>query len=449
MAESPVGHRGETRPVSRRALVSWCLYDWANSAFPTVIVTFLFAAYFTEAVAADREVGTALWGHGQTASALLIALLSPALGAIADQAGRRKPWIFAFSALCVAATAALWFVRPDPGFVWLALILVVLGNLGFELGITFYNALLPELVDRDRLGRLSGWAWGVGYAGGLACLVLSLLLFVEPEQPPFGLDKGAGEHVRVVALFAAGWIVAFAWPLFLFVPDTARRPISLTSAVRGGLTTLWQTVLQIRAYKDAARFLLAHMLYTNGLITLFAFGGIYAAGQFGMDFREVLYFGIYLNISAGLGAAAFAWIDDYVGAKPTILISLLAMIALGVALLLVHDKTLFYALGVLIGTFLGPAQAASRSLMARFAPADMRGEFFGLFALSGRVTVPLGPILVAWATLLADSQRVGMATILPFLILGASVLLTVNVNRGMAGAAKGSNPVNAGNAASP
>jgi UMF1 family MFS transporter len=191
------------------------------------------------------------------------------------------------------------------------------------------------------------------------------------------------------------------------------------------LQILWHTALRIRDYRNVARFLLANMIYLNGLNTLFSFGGIYAAGQFGMDVREVLYFGILLNISAGLGAVAFAWIDDYLGAKPTILISLLAIILLGAGILAVQDKTWFYGLGILIGIFLGPAQAASRSLMARLAPADMRGEFFGLLSLSGRMTAFLGAPLVGWVTYLTDSQRIGMAMVLPFLIIGAAILLTV------------------------
>jgi MFS transporter, UMF1 family len=415
--------------ASRRALAAWCLYDWANSAFPTVIITFVFAAYFTEGVAADRETGQAMWGFGQTVSALLIAALSPCLGAIADRTGRRKPWILAFSLVCVLATAGLWFVRPDPGFATMALVLVVVGSLGFELGITFYNALLPELVPHERIGRLSGWAWGCGYAGGLACLILSLFLFVKAVPPPFGLDTGQAEHVRIVPLFAAGWMLVFMWPLFAFVPDVGRRGPAKIAAVGEGLATLWRTILQVRRRPNVLRFLLANMIYIDGLNTLFSFGGIYAAGQFGMDIGEVMVFGILLNVSAGLGAAAFAWLDDYVGARPTILISLAGLIVLGAAILLVRDKTVFYALGILMGTFMGPAQAASRSLMARLAPADQRGEFFGLFAFSGRLTSFLGPLLVGAVTLLADSQRVGMATILPFFVIGAFILMTVDVRR--------------------
>jgi MFS transporter, UMF1 family len=415
--------------ASRRALAAWCLYDWANSAFPTVVVTFVFAAYFTEGVAADRDSGTAMWANGQSLSAILIAILSPCLGAIADRTGRRKPWILGFSLLCILATAGLWFVRPDPGYAMLAIVLVVLGNLGFELGITFYNALLPELVAKEWIGRLSGWAWGIGYAGGLSCLILSLMIFVQADPPRFGLDPAAAEHVRAVAPFAAAWMLLFIWPLFAFVRDVPRRGPSLLKAVGEGLQTLWHTLLRIRDYRDIARFLVANMIYIDGLNTLFSFGGIYAAGQFGMAIDEVLLFGILLNISAGLGAAGFAWLDDFLGAKPTILISLGALILLCSGILLVRDKTLFYALGIGIGIFLGPAQAASRSLMARLAPADMRGEFFGLFALSGRVTSFLGPLLVGWVTYLAASQRVGMAMILPFFIIGALILMSVDVRR--------------------
>lgn len=423
---------GTPHRASKRALAAWCLYDWANSAFPTVVITFVFAAYFTEEVAADRETGTFLWNIGQAVSAFIVAILSPCLGAIADRTGRRKPWIFVFSLLCVAATASLWYVRPEPSFASTALMLVVLGSVSFELGITFYNSLLPELVPPEQLGRLSGWAWGLGYAGGLACLTLSLFIFALADPPPFGLDAGESEreHVRAVALFAAGWMLAFVWPLFLFVPDRPRGGPSIAVAVRAGLATLWQTLLRIRDYRNIARFLLANMIYIDGLNTLFSLGGVYAAGQFGMDFQEVLLFGILLNISAGLGAASFAWLDDYLGAKPTILISLGALVLLGTAILLVRDKTWFYGLGILIGIFMGPTQAASRSLMARLAPPDMRAEFFGLFAFSGRITSPLATLLVGMVIYLAASQRVGMAMILPFFIVGAIILMTVDVRRG-------------------
>jgi UMF1 family MFS transporter len=415
--------------VDRRALVSWCLFDWANSAFPTIVTTFLFSAYFTDYVAAAPAEGQTLWSLANGLAALAVALASPLLGAIADQGGRRKPWLFALSVVSVAGTAALWFVRPDPGMVVYALVVAGIATLGFELGFTFYNAMLPDLVPPDRLGRLSGWGWGLGYAGGLSCLALSYVVFVQPDPPPFGLDRGAAEHVRIVMPVAAAWFAAFALPLFLWAPDRppTRRPLG--AIVRRGFAELATTVRQVRRYRTIVRFLVAKMIYMDGLNTLFVVGGAFAAGVFGMSVGEVLVFGILLNVAAGAGAFGFAWVDDWLGAKPTILIALAALTFLGAAVLFVGDKAWFYGIATALGLFLGPVQASSRSLMARLAPPAQRTEFFGLYNLAGKATAPLGPLLVSGVTWLFDSQRAGMATILPFLVLGGLLLIAVKEPR--------------------
>jgi UMF1 family MFS transporter len=414
---------------NRTAIIAWCLFDWANSAFPTIVVTFLFSAYFTKAVAPNPELGTALWGQANSALALAAAILAPLLGAIADQGGRRKPWLLSLSAVCILATASLWFVRPDPSSMAFALIVYCIAALGFELGLVFYNAMLPELAPQDRVGRISGWGWGIGYLGGLTCLIINLVLFVQPDPSMFGLDRDSAEHVRITNPFAAAWFVLFALPLFLLVPDAARTRLSAREAIRRGLRTLADTFRKLRAHRNIAVFLLGKMIYIDGLNTLFAFGGIYAAGTFGMDFDEILLFAIALNVSSGLGAISFAWLDDWVGAKPTILIALAAMTVLGAAILLVESKTAFIAIAVGLGLFFGPAQASSRSLMSRLAPPESRAEFFGLFALAGRITAFLGPALVGWVTFAAQSQRVGMATILPFFVIGGLLLLFVTEPR--------------------
>ncbi|HJT11555.1 MAG TPA: MFS transporter [Dongiaceae bacterium] len=418
-------------PVSgtRTALVAWCLFDWANSAFPTIIVTFVFAAYFTNAVAPNPELGTALWGQANSLLALAAAVFAPLLGAIADQGGRRKPWLLMLSLVCILATASLWFVRPDPSSMVFALVAYGVAGLGFELGLVFYNAMLPELAPPNKVGRISGWGWGIGYLGGLSCLIVSLLLFVQPDPSLFGLDRDSAEHVRVTNPFAAAWFVLFALPLFLLVPDTTGTGLSAREAIRRGLGTLADTFRRLRAHRNIAIFLLGKMIYIDGLNTLFAFGGIYAAGTFGMSFDEILLFAIALNVSSGLGAISFAWLDDWVGAKPTILIALSAMTVLSAAILLVDSKTAFIAIAVGLGLFFGPAQASSRSLMSRLAPPESRAEFFGLFALAGRVTAFLGPALVGWVTFAAQSQRAGMATILPFFVIGGIVLLFVKEPR--------------------
>jgi UMF1 family MFS transporter len=412
-------------PPPRRALVAWCLYDWANSAFPTIVTTFVFATYFVQGVARDVETGTAQWSLAMSLAGLGVALLSPVLGAIADKGGRRKPLLAAATLLCVPCAAGLWFVRPDPAFVPLAIVLATLGTIAFEIGTVFYNALLPSVAPPRMIGRVSGIAWGVGYAGGLAALVVCLVVLVQPNPSPLGLDRAAAEHVRATGPLVALWWCLFAWPIFAFVHEERVQGMPWRQAAREGLAAIARVLPALRAVPGALRFLFGNMLYMNGLNTLFSFGAVFAAGTFGMTTEEVLQFGIALNVTAGAGAIAFSFLDDRVGSKPTVLVSLAAMMALGAALLLVSDKAWFWGLGLALGVFMGPVQAASRSLCARMAPPAMRAEFFGLFALSGRATSFLGPAALGWATLAFASQRAGMATILVFLAAGFVLLAGV------------------------
>ncbi len=419
-----------TRPSSHRSsrlgIAAWCLYDWANSAFPTVIITFVFAAYFTKGVAPDEVTGTALWGQAIGWSALFVAVISPIAGAVADHTGPRKPWLFAATLACVVLSAALWVVAPGQDMLIWGLLLVACANAAFETGMVFYNAMLPDLVADARIGRVSGWGWGTGYAGGLICLALVLVLFVQSDTPLFGLDKEKAEHLRVTGPFVAVWMALFAVPVFLFSPDRPRTGIGMSEAVRRGFSELAQTVRTARAHATVFRFLLARMIYTDGLNTLFAFGGIYAAGTFGMSFADLIVFGIGMNVMAGLGALAFAWADDRWGPVRVIYVSLSALTVLGAAILVITDITHFWIIGLSLGIFVGPAQSASRSLMAHLAPAEIRTEMFGLYALSGKATAFLGPMLVGALTAASDSQRVGMGGILVFLVLGGLLLRGVH-----------------------
>lgn len=415
--------------ADRKAIVSWCLYDWANSAYPTVITTFVFGAYFTKAVAATPEAGTAAWGYALGTAGFAVAVVGPVLGAVADQGGRRKPWLAVLTALAIVTTALLWFTRPNPADAMWALMLVALSTVAFEFGMVFYNAMLPDLVGPDRVGRVSGWGWGLGYAGGLACLLIALFGFVQTQTPLFGVTTEAAGNIRAVTLLAAVWFAVFSLPLFVFTPDRPAVRLGVLRAVLEGLAALRETMREIRNYAPILRFLVARMFYADGLATLFAVGGIYAAGTFGMSFGEVVQFGIALNVTAGIGAFAFAWADDRLGAKPVIAIALVALISLGAAALLVTGKTAFWAIGMALGVFVGPVQAASRSMMARLAPPVMRTEMFGLYALSGKATAFLGPLVFGLATDIFDSQRAGMATILVFLGIGLVLLLPVREPR--------------------
>lgn len=418
------------RPATRRGLLAWSLFDWANSPTPTIVITFIFAPYFARGVVGDETRGLELWSWGMAASALIIALISPVTGAIADAAGRRKPWVGSFTVLTVIATALLWFAAPDAAWTIPVLVLVVLVNIGFETSTVFYNAMLPDLAPPHRMGRLSGWAWGLGYAGGIACLTLALVVFILPEEAPFGLDDIPSGGVRVSALLAAGWLIVFGWPMFVFTPDRPSARLSVGTAVSRGWRRLIETGRQLSRHKEILRFLAARLLYIDGLNTLFALGGIYAATAFAMNEEDVLIFAVCLNVTAGLGAAGFAWLDDWLGPKQTIVIALLCLSVCGGGILIVEQALWFWILGMALGIFIGPVQSASRSLMARMAPPEMTGEMFGFFALSGKVTSFIGPLLVGTVTALSGNARLGMSVIVVLMLAGLAILLTVKAPRG-------------------
>ncbi|WP_159715834.1 MFS transporter [Geminicoccus flavidas] len=411
---------GKTRT---RELYAWALFDWATSPFAAIVVTFVVATYVAKAVAPSEVEGQAAWGWAMSASALVAAVLGVVVGAITDAGGPRKPWLFACVVLQAAGTAAIWFILPDPSMLLLALVVVALANLGSELGNVFNNAILADLAPPGRLGGWSGFGWGLGYAGGLVCLVLALVLFLQPEIPAFGLDKETMAHVRIVGPLVALWLVLFSLPLFLTVRDRPGAALPDRRIVRASIRNLRASLQDVLRDRTLALFLLGAMLWADGLATLFALGGIYAAGTFGMSLAEVLRFGIVLNVTAGIGAWVFARMDDRLGGRRTILAGLVGLIACGLGALLAPSQLAFEIAGAALGLFVGPVQSATRSTMARLAHPERRAELFGILALTGRATAFLGPMLVAILTTLSGSQRIGMAPILLFWLAGA-ILLT-------------------------
>jgi MFS transporter, UMF1 family len=446
-----------TRPAPRSAIAGWVLFDWAAQPYFTLITTFVYAPYFASAIAPDPARGQALWGFASASAGILIAILSPLLGAIADAAGRRKPWIAAFGALYVTAATLLWFGKPgDAAVIPFILVTYVIVAVGAEFATVFNNAMMPTLVPPERLGRLSGTGWAVGYAGGLVSLVVVLgFLAANPHTgktllgftPLFGLDPALREGDRAAGPLSALWFIVFVLPLFLFTPDQPRaRP--LREAVGHGLATIANTLRRLPEHRNLATFLLANMIYADGLGALFAFGGIYAAGTFGWGTIQIGMFGILLTITGTLGAWLGGKLDDRVGPKPVILASLAMLIAASLAILSTgRDHILFvisvappvaggglYAapaekffvgIGLFIGFVAGPLQAASRTLLVRLAPPDRMTQFFGLLALSGKVTAFLGPLLVGIVTSITLSQRAGMAVLVVFFSVGALLLTRV------------------------
>lgn len=424
--------------VDRRTIYSWALYDFANSPFTTLVVTFVYATYFSEFIAANSVQGQTLWGYAITTTAVIVAFSSPFLGAVADQGGYRKRFIVIATLIAAVATAGLYGVLP--GQVLLALSLFVVANVAFELANVFYNAYLPDLAKTADIGKLSGWGWGLGYIGGLLALVVALVTLVQPaalidaigdlglplpDRPWFGFSADDGENVRATNLMVSIWLLIFSLPLFFFVHEkkSARPPQS--AVVRGSWNQLIATFREIRKHKETVKFLLARLIYNDGLVTIFAFGGLYAAGTFGFSLTDVLIFGVVINLAAGAGAIAMGYVDDWIGAKRTIIISLFGLTVAAVIGVFARDAAWFWVAGLIIGVFSGPNQAASRSLMGRYVPKGLENEFFGFFAFSGKLTAFIGPMLLAIVTNAAQSQRAGMVVVIVLFVVGLMLLIPV------------------------
>lgn len=436
--------------VSRKGIWSWMLFDWAAQPFHTLIVTFIFAPYFAAHIAASPTQGQAIWGFAAGVGGLIIAFLSPILGAISDAAGPRKPWILGFSVLAVTGAFALWFVAPGggPGITMLALTAFVVTLVGFEFASVFNNAMMPGLVDRSRLGGLSGNAWALGYLGGLFCLFFMLAFVVaDPDngttlvglEPIFGLDPMQLEGDRASGPFTAIWYAIFVVPLFLYTPDAAGGQ-RVARAVREGLSKLATTLRHIWTERSLCSFLVSSMFYRDALNGLYTFGGIYAVGVLGWTTIQLGVFGILAAAAGIVGCVIAGAADNRIGTKAVVAISILLLI---VAVALVASTaanevlfmrvaegsnaptTMFYCAGALIGAAGGALQASSRPLLVDQATPDRMGEAFGLYALSGRATAFLAPWAIGVTTTLFDSQRIGIMPLLVLFILGLVFLMPV------------------------
>jgi len=440
----------------RAAVVSWIFFDWAAQPYFTLITTFVFAPYFATHVASNPASGQAMWGFATAAAGLVIALLSPVLGAIADASGRRKPWIAAFGVLLVIGSSMMWFGKPgDPSVIPALLLAFAIATIGVEFAMVFNNAMMPSLVPLSKIGRLSGTGWATGYVGGIVSLILVLgFLAADPVtgrtlfgfSPLFGLDPLTHQGARITGPLTAIWFIIFVTPMFLLTPDyPAKLPVR--EALRKGLTELKGTLAELPKRRSMAAFLLANMIYTDGLVSLFAFGGIYAAGTFGWHTIQIGTFGILLAVAGTFGAWLGGKLDDTLGPKRVIAGSTVVLLSAIIAILLVDRDSIFFVkvappvpggalfsgaaerayllLGCLIGMAGGPLQAASRSLLVRMAPKDRVAQYFGLFALTGKVTSFVGPLLVGAVTAITASQKAGMAVLVIFFVAGLALLSQV------------------------
>ncbi len=420
-----------SKPADRRSVFGWVMFDFANSAYTTLVVTFVYSTYFVSAIAPDPVTGTELWSRGVTLTALCVAFFSPILGALADQGGLRKSFLFLSTAVTVTGTAILFWI--EPGQIMGALVWFVVSNIAFEFANVFYNAYLQDITTSGNIGRVSGVGWGAGYIGGLTAMGVALAAFIHPEIPWFGVSTEGGAHIRAACLLVAVWFALFSIPLFLWVPGT--RPAvhsKKTGIIKTGMKDLKDTFREVRRYRQIVRLLVARMIYNDGLVTIFAFGGIYAAGTFGFSFQEIMIFGMVLNVAAGIGALIMGVFDDRLGGKTTIQVSNGALALAVLMAVLAPDKPMFWVAGILVGFFAGPNQSASRSLLGRFVPGDKENQFYGFFAFSGKLTAFLGPLLLGVLTRMFDSQRAGVSVVVLFFIAGGLLLSRVDEQEGKA-----------------
>ena len=415
--------------IKRRVVLAWGLWDWGSSAYSAVITSFVFGPYVVRGVVGDAEPGglsANTWlGISSAAAGLLIALIAPITGQRADAGGHRKRSLAIWSALVIAVMFGMYTVKSDPSYLWIALVLLAAGAVFQEFAIVSYNAMLPQVSTPETIGRVSGFGWSMGYIGGIFLLLICYVGFIAPDVGWFGVTSAGGLNIRAVAVFSAVWFAVFAIPVLLAVPEKPPGPKRRRVSFIASYPLLVNDVKALfRRDRNAVYFLIASALYRDGLAAIFSFGAILAVSVYGLGQSSVLIFGIAANLVAAIGALGMGAVEDRIGPKRVIMISLIGLITTAMILLFAHGTTMFWIFGLLLTLWVGPAQASSRSFMARIAPAGREGEMFGLYATTGRAASFLAPGLFALFSGLF-SDRVGIVGIALVLLAGALLLARV------------------------
>ncbi len=439
-------------PRTLGPLVAWAAWDWGSAAFNAVITTFVFTVYLTSGVAADEASGSASLANTIAISGVLVALTAPVYGQRSDASGAeqgRQRRLGLLTAVIVVATALMFFVQGSPSYLLLGLVLLGIGTFAYELAQVEYNAMIYRLAPPGRTGWVSGVGWSAGYLGGIVLLIGCLLLFIAPIGAITFATPDMGP--RVIALVCAAWFALFAIPvLFLRFPYPAPPGDAEAAQVGwfGSYALLVRRLVALgRSDRNLLGFLVASAIYRDGLTAVFTFGGVLAAGTFGLSQTEVIFFAIAANVVSALGAVIGGMLDDRIGPKRVIVVSLIALVIVAAALLPASGKSAFWIGGLFLSLFVGPAQACSRSYLARLVPPGREGELFGLYATTGRAVSFLAPALFSLFITLFGEQRWGIAGIGIVLLLGLAALLPVRAVSGQVGAgaaAGGAAPTSAG-----
>lgn len=421
-------------PSSRGRIVAWAMWDWGSQPFNTVITTFVFSVYITSSSFGGTNATSTALAISTAIAGLFVAVLAPVLGQNSDRSGRTVRNLRLQTWLLAGLSAALYVVQPNPAYLWVGLGLLAVGSVVSEIAGVNYNATIDQVATGKTVGRVSGFGWGMGYLGGIIVLLLLYFLLIKPDVGLFGVTDEGASDIRVSMLLCGLWTLVFTIPAFLVLRDRDRERAPRVDVVTS-YRLVWQSITGLWATsRHTVYFLLASALFRDGLAGVFAFGAVLAHGTFGLSAGDVIVFGAAANIIAGFATMAFGLLDDRIGPKRVILISLGSLVVLGLLIFVLHDggATVFWVLGLLMTVFVGPAQAASRSFLARLIPEGKNGEIFGLYATTGRVVsfmspVAFGAFIAIGAALTGqeNTQYWGILGIVLILGAGFAVMLPV------------------------
>ncbi len=395
---------------NKREIFTWTLFDFANTSFSIIVVTFVYAIYFKKTVANNQPIGDLYWSIGTSAAMLVTALIAPILGAIADYSAGKKRFLLFFTLLCITATSLLYFVGP--GQIFWGIFLFVIANIGFEAGLVFYDAFLPEITVPKNYGRVSGYGFAMGYLGSLATLAIIFPLIQN-------------DLIRITYPVSALFFLIFSLPLFLFIKDTRKKIEQPEAYFTIGINRVWTTLTNLPRYKNLATFLLAYFFYIEGVNTVIFFSGNYAQTTLGFSTSELLIFFLTVQTTAIVGSIILGIVADSIGQKKTIIISLFMWLLTVIIAYLVVDKTMFYVVGLLAGAAMGSSQSTSRSLMTKLTPPEKKTEFFGFYSFFGKSSAIIGPLVFGMISYISGNQRLAIISIAFFFIVGILILAKV------------------------
>jgi len=409
--------------------LSWSFYDWANSAWSAIIITFIFSRYFVDVLAPDQDLGTLYWTWTIGISSLVAALLSPIFGSISDQSQRSKFWLILSTLVYALIALSFWFAQPKGMELLLIIFLLFIGNISYEISQIFYNGQLKLITTEKNYAKLSGFAWGLGYAGTVIIFIIYYGIFLLPKDPIFALDKTTYENIRISFPITGIWIILFSLPLFINFKDPNYNTSNSKVNIKKSFDQIFTTFKDLKKYKNIIWFLIARLFYMDGINAIFAVAAIYATLVFGMSTTDIIMLGIGTNIAAGIGSWIFSFIENKIGSKNIIVFSLICIFIISLIILLIDQKNTFIILAMGLSSFFGPIQSASRVYFAKSIPDEKKYEFFGFYSFSGKVTSFIGPVLFGTISYSFSSPKLGMASLLVLFAVGLLILTKVKNDR--------------------